>query len=303
MDLADKLNAIEDERALAGPEVKPAPLSAVPAMGVRYRMLVSDLDNTLLDEEKRVCAEDLAAIRRLTEAGFIFTFATGRGPGSTSRIYRELGANAPAIIFNGARIVDFANGARKIFSKVMDRVAAVRAIEFANKLGTTVMAFEGENCLAAGRDRWVEFYEKSTSCTSLLVGDLARYVSQMPEGMELVKLIFFSEPDRRDEVVARLSEGFPEFTAVGTTPFYSEILPPGISKGYALSILARYLGIDKEAIVVAGDAPNDIEMIRLAGLGAAVENADDCVKAEADIIIRPVGAGGIAQLISLAFGV
>jgi len=302
MDFKEKCKAIEEESALARPKAGPAPLSAMPMARTRYRMLVSDLDNTLLDEDKRPCEQDLAAIRRLVDAGFIFTFATGRGPGSTSRIYRELGANAPAIIFNGARIVDFANGGRKIFASVMSRGPAVRAIEFSKSLGTTVMAFEGENCLASSRNEWVDFYEKATSSVSLLVGDMVHYVSQMPEGIELTKLVFFSEPGRRDEIVARLKAEFSEFNCVGTTPNYSEVLPPGISKGFALHKLAKFVGVDMESIVAVGDAPNDIEMIREAGLGAAVENADDCVKTEADIIVRAVGTGGIAELISIAFG-
>jgi hydroxymethylpyrimidine pyrophosphatase-like HAD family hydrolase len=80
------------------------------------------------------------------------------------------------------------------------------------------------------------------------------------------------------------------------------VLPPGISKGFALKKLAQYMGIDIESIVAVGDAPNDIEMIEIAGLGAAVENADDLVKACSDIIVKPVGEGGIAELISIAFG-
>ncbi|HNV35054.1 MAG TPA: HAD family hydrolase [Bacillota bacterium] len=303
MDRQKKLIPIDEEPAQARPKALPAPFSAMPAVKTRYKLLISDLDNTLLDEEKKACETDLKAIKRLVEAGFIFTFATGRGPGATARLHKQLGANAPAIIFNGARIVDFENGGKVIFSKVMERGAAIRALEYASELNTTVMAFEGENCMASKHDKWVDFYERSTTASCLVVGDLVKYVSSLPSGMELTKMIFFSEPGDRDGIIRKLQDGFPEFTSVATTPCYSEMLPLGVSKGFALTKLAKYLGLETDEIVAVGDAPNDIEMMEVAGLGAAVMNADDVVKASADIIVGPVGQGGIAELISIAFGI
>ena len=130
-----------------------------------------------------------------------------------------------------------------------------------------------------------------------------KYVSSLPSGMELTKLIFFSDPSERDRIIEKLQDNFQEFTSVATTPCYSEMLPLGVSKGFALTKLAKYLGLEMGEIVAVGDAPNDIEMMEVAGLGAAVMNADDIVKASADIIVGPGGQGGIAELISIAFGI
>lgn len=297
-----RLETIKEELPQAGRDMAAAARSAASSAKTRYRMLVSDLDNTLLDEKKQACQEDLAAIARLVEAGFLFTFATGRGSGSAPKLYEQLGANAPAIVYNGARIVDYADGSKVIFSAVMDRAGALQVIGTADELDSTVIVFQGDDALAASRDGWVEFYEQATSSKCLVVGDLTAYVMGLPQGMELTKLVFFSEPERRNSLTSSLTERFPGFNCMGTTPHYTEILPPGISKGYALVKLARYMGLELDEIVVAGDAPNDIDMIEKAGLGAAVENAEPLVKASADIIIGAVGKGGIAELIGLAFG-
>ncbi len=293
---------VSDEKAaLAGTKPMPAPASAVYGPKPRYRMLVTDLDNTLLDEDKKASPEDLAAIRRLTAAGYLFTFATGRGPGSTGRYFSELGANVPAIIFNGARIMDFASG-KMLFNATLKREPAIRAIKHAKALGLSTIAFGAESCLTEKADYWKSYYEKATGADCLLVEDLAEHSAALPSGMELTKIILFSEPERRDGIIEEFTRGFPEFHTVGTTPNYTEILPFGISKGFALEKLSRYLGVDMGSIVTVGDAPNDIEMIECAGLGAAVANADDVVKACADIMVRQAGKGGIAELISIAFG-
>lgn len=304
MELKPKDGAIpvaDEKAALAGTKPMPAPASVILRANTRYRMLVTDLDNTLLDEEKRASAEDVAAIRRLTDAGFLFTFATGRGPGSTGRYFTELGANVPAIIFNGARIMDFASG-RMLFNATLKREPAIRAIKHAKSLGLSTIAFGAESCLTEKADYWKGYYEKATGAECLLVEDLAEHSAALPSGMELTKLILFSEPERRDEIVDEFTRTFPEFHTVGTTPNYTEILPFGISKGFALEKLARYLGVEMGTIVAVGDAPNDIEMIECSGLGAAVANADAVVKACADITVKQVGKGGIAELISIAFG-
>lgn len=302
MSLKDRTRQMEDERTLARPEAMPAPSSLATSVKARYRMLVSDLDNTLLDDQKEFCQADLRAVRRLVDSGFIFTFATGRGSGSTAGIHRLLGPNAPVIIFNGARIVDLQNSGKVIYSRVMERGRAVAAIEAAKEIGATVLAFEGDNCLAGDRDEWVDFYERTIKVDCLVVGELQSYVTSLPAGMEITKLLFFSEPHRRDFVVEEMRRRVPELPTVATTPYYSEMLPPGVSKGSALKRLAKYLGLELDEVVAVGDAPNDIEMIECAGLGAAVENADDIVKASADIIVRAVGNGGIAELIGIAFG-
>ena len=305
MELKPKEGAmpISDEKAsLAGVKPMPAPSSAIYGPKPRYRMLVTDLDNTLLDEDKKASPEDIAAIRRLTEAGYLFTFATGRGPGSTARYFSELGANVPAIIFNGARIMEFASD-RMLFNATLKREPAIRAIKHAKAMGLSTIAFGAESCLTEKADYWKSYYEKATGADCLLVEDLAEHSAALPSGMELTKLILFSGPERRDEIVEEFGKAFPEFHTVGTTPNYTEILPFGISKGFALEKLARYLGVELGSIVAVGDAPNDIEMIKCSGLGAAVANADAVVKACADIIVKQVGKGGIAELISIAFGI
>jgi Cof subfamily protein (haloacid dehalogenase superfamily) len=294
---------IEDEGALARPEGKTALPIGMTMVQPKYKMLVTDLDNTLLDEKKSIHPEDRKAIKRLIDAGYYFTIATGRGAYSTKAIHKDLGANAPAIIYNGARIVDFGSSGRVIYNKVMDRAIAIEAVRFAKELGTTVMAFAADDCVAYKKDVWVDYYERATATPCLLVGDLERYILSLPSGIEVTKLLYFSDPPQRDGFVQRLKGQFPELYAVGTTPFYSELLQSGVCKGDALRRLASFLRIDMESTVAIGDAPNDVELVLYAGLGMAVENADAIVKASADIIVKAAGCGGIAEAIMIAFGI
>jgi hypothetical protein len=76
-----------------------------------------------------------------------------------------------------------------------------------------------------------------------------------------------------------------------------EIVNKGVSKGRALKILGGYLGIEREEMIAIGDSENDIEMIKFAGLGVAVENAIDEVKKVADFITKSNMEDGVKYVI------
>ncbi len=76
-----------------------------------------------------------------------------------------------------------------------------------------------------------------------------------------------------------------------------ELIPPHISKGSALSIVANYYGISRQEVLAIGDQDNDVEMLAWAGLSVAMGNASDKAKAEADVIAPPVGRDGVSWAI------
>jgi hydroxymethylpyrimidine pyrophosphatase-like HAD family hydrolase len=84
---------------------------------------------------------------------------------------------------------------------------------------------------------------------------------------------------------------------IQSSPFFLEILPPQNSKGKSLERLCKILGIPVENTVAAGDYENDSEMLLTAGIGAAVENAQEGLKAIADIILPTCEENAIAHLI------
>jgi hypothetical protein len=82
---------------------------------------------------------------------------------------------------------------------------------------------------------------------------------------------------------------------VRTEPTYLEILPPGTTKGTALEAVSRITGVPLAAIAAFGDSNNDTDMLRKAGLGVAVANALDAVKAAADYVAEGRNGTGVAE--------
>ena len=80
-------------------------------------------------------------------------------------------------------------------------------------------------------------------------------------------------------------------------PFFLEILPPGIDKAYGLEKLIRVLGIQREEVIACGDGYNDITMLQFAGLGVAMENAQEATKKAADYITLSNDNDGVAHVI------
>lgn len=97
----------------------------------------------------------------------------------------------------------------------------------------------------------------------------------------------------------------PQLPGLGRTVFsedtYLEILPLGVSKGAALSVILELEGIDPQEVVAVGDAPNDKEMLELAGIGAAVSNAAPELKTVADAVVCSNNEGAVRDCLERWF--
>ncbi len=119
---------------------------------------------------------------------------------------------------------------------------------------------------------------------------------EVPE--DVYKFIVCCDPENMPEI-RKFAEGIfsKDVNIIQSSPFFLEILPKCNSKGRALRRLCELLGIPKENSVAVGDYENDIEMITAAGIGAAVDNADDNVKEAADIVLPRCEENAIMHLI------
>ena len=126
------------------------------------------------------------------------------------------------------------------------------------------------------------------TCTQ--VDDLADFLTFSP-----VKLLMSVQPEILPEVQKKIAEHLPQsLIVVRTAPFYLEIIPAQINKGKGLLDICSVLGIDRSDTAAFGDAENDIPMIRTAGFGVAMANAEEVVKAAADYVTASNNEDGIA---------
>jgi S-adenosylmethionine:tRNA ribosyltransferase-isomerase len=145
-----------------------------------------------------------------------------------------------------------------------------------------------------------ELIRQYITLTRKQVENLPRFIEENQYMVEKMT-VNFKEKDGvllwEKEIKERLSKEFPELVIVKGVPTNLEITEAGATKGAAILHLGELLGIKREEIMVCGDSQNDIEMIRSAGLGVAMGNATDEVKAAADYITLTNDEDGVAAVI------
>ena len=244
-------------------------------------LLVSDLDGTLLTNDKRLSEENREAIDRFVEGGGIFTFATGR---TTYGMRVVLEQYTPATLIeclNGGGIYDPKTGeclwALQLDDSVEELTAFVRA-EFPN-VGIELCGLYESWCLH--KTFLSEFYREYEKLPCL-------NVSHRGDADPLVKIYLYSEADSQQALADALNAHplAKRFELVRSGPELYEIMPKDAKKGKGLLRLADMLGIPREKTVAIGDNDNDLSMIEMAGIGVAVANATPKAKAVADLVLN-----------------
>ena len=250
-------------------------------MGIFDGILIcTDLDGTLLRNDKSISAENIAAIEHFKREGGLFTFVTGRMPYFVSDMYERVRPNAPIGCINGAGVYDFAKGAYLAISELsFEAITLVRAVEerFPD-VGVQVNTFR--NVYFCKENDTMEIFRRRTGLPNLT----CRY-DEINE--PIAKIIFGHEDEVTLLAVAAFLDAHPlsaGFSFIRSEETLYEILPAGVGKGTALVRIAECLSCDIAKTVAIGDFSNDVSMLRAAALGVAVANACPEAKAAADCV-------------------
>jgi Cof subfamily protein (haloacid dehalogenase superfamily) len=257
--------------------------------------LASDLDGTLLDRSKEISPENRRSIERFRRAGGGFTVATGRSYMEAKRFIRMLELDLPVILCNGAMMYD----------PEKDTVFPVRTMERELMLH---LLKDMEKRLPSSIDL---FAYAADQVYAVKVGPFARRgldgidfkltlidsFERLPDG-PLIKIIAVAEKEEMVHVI-RWSESVRHLPLefVQSSDHYYEILPQGVSKGNALASLLKRCQLSPRQAAAIGDHMNDLSMLKLAGLGAAVANAHPDVLRQADLIVPTNNEHGVSYLI------
>lgn len=256
-------------------------------------LIATDLDGTLLRNDKTVSRENLRAIEYFKENGGIFTFVTGRSSVVVGYIYDLIRPNAPIGCFNGGAVIDMEKG--EFFSRneiSPDVIELVRLVD--SKMPDMSIQLCGfENSYFCKTNDSMERH--------IITGrfrDLRCHYEEVEE--PLAKVLFAHSDEAEILKLRKLLESHPlaeEFQFVRSDFEYLEILPKGLSKGENLAEIAKIMGVDIKRTIGVGDNENDISMIEKAGIGVAVGNASACAKNAADIITVSNEENAIARII------
>ena len=252
----------------------------------RPDLVACDLDGTLLTPELEVSPELPGALTALAAARVPFLICTGRMFRSARRVAAQLGLqHGPIVCYQGAMIAELSTGER-LLHRPMDGEVAGEVVRRLRDLGRHLNAYIDDQLYVEQLDAWARMYAKNAEVGIELVEDLAAEVAARPP----TKFVVLSEPADVDVLLPRLQDEWRGRLSIARSQAsYIELAAPGVSKSGALQWLCDREGLRRERAVACGDAPNDLDMLRWAGLGVAVAEAAPDVRAAADLVVARAG--------------
>lgn len=261
-------------------------------MSARIRLLVSDIDGTLVRSDKSLSDATVAAARRLQDAGVAMSLISARPPSGMLWIAEKLRLTGTIGAFNGGTVVR-PDGTIVSAERLAPDVAA-RALALIDRPGVIVWVFHTGRWHAAREDPLHMPREvKSANQQPVVGGDLAWLVD------EADKIVAVSDDHPmlaalEQEVADALGEGA---TVARSQAYYLDITAPRANKGDGIAALAEAAGVPLAEVAAIGDQYNDLAMLRRAGLPIAMGNAPDEVKAAAREITASNDEDGVARAI------
>lgn len=266
---------------------------------MRYRVLVTDVDGTLLPRDRRIPTSVREAIRRAKDRGVRVSLATGRMWRSVRPYVEAVEADRPVVLYNGAAVYDFVAD-RVLELHTLDREGLRTALQVLREFpDVRPHLFADERVYVDHQDASSRAYLERDGIVAEEVGDLVEFVDVLPE--DPVKVLVVGDPARLAALEDRLAEQAPGIRRVFSERDFLELLPPGVSKGSALRTVCAALGVRPEEVVAVGDNPNDLEMLQAAGLGVAVAGAHPAVLAAADYVTQGGAGEAIVEVVDRFF--
>lgn len=266
---------------------------------MKIKAICTDIDGTLLDSRRELSPRTIAAIRRLDNRIPVI-LASSRMPGAMRHLQEELGIlNHPMICFNGGYVLLY-NGESPtpvVFDTVHIPAPICAAIvEMAQGTEVHVSLYTEDQWYAPQFDKWAEKEERVTK-VSPNIAVLDEVVNDWHTNDTGAHKVMCMGPEQEIQDMAEaLTERFgKDIYIYRSKSTYLELAPRSISKATALELLLREkYGIAMAEVMAFGDNYNDVDMLRAAGLGIAVGNAREEVKAVADEITLNSTEDGVA---------
>lgn len=263
-----------------------------------YKLLVVDVDGTLVDRDGNISLEDREALVNVRRAGVEVALSTGRAARACLGIIDQLALDGYHIFFDGALISNPGEG-KELYVRPVDSPAIIEMIEFAHLndiylelFSSTSFFVERETWAAEIRRRFFGIEPTLVDFTDIWKRERiikAQLVTLSPQEVDRARSFY-------EHFNGRLHFSWAKTPAYPDVDFIN-VLAPEVSKGRALEALASYFGIAMSEIVAIGDGVNDIPFLSVAGLAVAMQNAPGKVREVADYVTGDVDHSGLAAAV------
>ncbi len=257
-----------------------------------YRLVVVDIDGTLVNARSEITRPVRDAVREAQARGVRVCLATGRIWTSARQYVEGLGADPPVILYNGGMVYDFARDDVWMRTPLPMRHAKDVLRILRGHPAAQPHLYVDDHVYIPAMNESTAIYQRKDGLRAEAVGDLVEWLTVDP-----MKILIIGDRPVLEAVVGEIDALPYRINHVFSEVHYLEILPPGVNKGVALRMVAERLGITREVIIAVGDNLNDLAMIEYAGVGVAMGNAPEALRARADFVAPSNDEHGLQEVI------
>lgn len=268
-----------------------------------YKLLALDMDGTVLNSQKRITPRTKNAIDNLMRRGVYVVVGTGRDLAELSDYRADFNGMNYGILMSGGLIYDFFND-KPIKVHGLDEETIFKLIDFGLEVDAMIHLHTVRQSLA----REVDIQDMAAFGMGIYQGMFDRICTRYTDAKEFVRThpsevvkvnLYHRDKSSRDKNFARISDL--NLSISFAEAFNLEMSPANVTKGSGLVELCDFLNIDRADTVAIGDAPNDREILQIAGVGVAMGNAKDDIKKIAAFVTLDNDNDGVAIAIDKFF--
>ena len=255
------------------------------------RLVISDVDGTLVDGHKQLTSATADAVKRLNDAGIGFSIISARPRSGMMPIADTLGIDEPMGAFNGGTV--FRRTGEVLEHHTIDPEVARGMVALATGLDVDIWVFADDRWYAtSGEGHHVESEKVSSNQQPVLIDDM----SGLLDAADKITFVSDDEP-----LLVKLHEKAARFkgdaTIVQSQTYYLDVTSLAANKGVGVAALAATFDVPLDAVAAIGDQQNDVPMLEAVGLSIAMGNAASAVQDIADDVTRSNDADGVAYAI------
>jgi hypothetical protein len=262
------------------------------SMSSKIRLLLSDVDGTLVPHDKVLTERSIQTVSALRDAGIVFALTSSRPPRGLSMFIEPLALTTPISGFNGGMIVDPHN--EVLQERTIDDDVVPVIIAMLEEHRVPVWVYRGEEWYVRDAN-WPHVRHEADVCQfqpltvanfDAVSSDVAKIVAATDDVDALTTV--------RNAIREKIGE---RVSATNSQAYYLDITNPRANKGVVVDYLASKFNIPSEAIATIGDAQNDVSMFERSGLSIAMGNAEADVKASASVVTTSNEDEGFARAV------
>ena len=264
---------------------------------MNYKLIVLDLDGTLTNNKKEITPHTLETLIKAQKMGVKVVLASGRPTYGIAPLAKKLKLDqyeGYILSYNGGEIIDWKTG-ELMYKNLLDHDVLPYLYKCAKDNNFAIVTYDGENVLTESPDDI--YVQKEAKLNVMNIKKVDNFLEAITH--PIAKCLIVGDAERLAVLEKEMHEALKDRMGVfRSEPYFLELVPKGIDKARSLAVLLEELGMRQEEMIAIGDGFNDLSMIKFAGLGVAMANAQEIVRKNANNITLSNQEDGEAHVVS-----